>query len=276
MKHLRYCLAAALSLVVHGVALSFSPEQPKLSVANEQAGSHINIQFVARQKAVAGEKKVLQTIDKNPAQFTKTQFQSETKSAAKKPTPQPKPTMKPVAPSSQKATTVKKETQPIAQVTNTKNLVPVDETSKATEIRQPSELAKAPTQVTSETKKIIPETESNRTVNNLAMTEAAHAQHSQTQSSPKLIEKPSFSTKPTPVNYPRLAQKRGMQGSAMIEVWLDENGNQIKQILVNSTGHQLLDDSAIKAVSQWKFNRRLEQGSAIAYRVHIPVSFKLN
>ncbi|WP_052771956.1 energy transducer TonB [Vibrio mexicanus] len=61
----------------------------------------------------------------------------------------------------------------------------------------------------------------------------------------------------------------------MIEVWLDEDGKQIKQNLIQSSGHQILDERALKTIKEWQFSRRLEDGIAVAHRVHIPINFKL-
>nr|WP_214649689.1 energy transducer TonB [Vibrio anguillarum]CAD43041.1 TonB protein [Vibrio anguillarum serovar O1] len=92
---------------------------------------------------------------------------------------------------------------------------------------------------------------------------------------PKLVDAPSFVTRPAPPVYPRLAQKRGIEGVAMYEVWLDENGRQIKQVLLSSSGAALLDESALNAIKQWKFSPQVVNGEKIAHRVQIPVRFKL-
>ncbi|GAM68564.1 ferric siderophore transport system [Vibrio sp. JCM 19236] len=94
-------------------------------------------------------------------------------------------------------------------------------------------------------------------------------------SKPKMVKKPTFSAKPTPVGYPRLAQKRGWQGNTLIEIWINEEGKQIKQAIVNSSGHKILDEAAMKAVAEWQFQRRSEQGQRIAYRVQVPINFQL-
>ncbi|WP_245879915.1 energy transducer TonB [Vibrio gangliei] len=93
---------------------------------------------------------------------------------------------------------------------------------------------------------------------------------------PVLIEQPTFLAPPTKPRYPRLAQRRGIEGTAMYEIWLDENGNQIKQNLLSSSGASMLDEAALDAIKQWKFSPRNVNGVSMAHRVQIPIRFKLD
>ena len=93
---------------------------------------------------------------------------------------------------------------------------------------------------------------------------------------PVLITRPSFSARPTLPSYPRQARRRGVEGVATYEVWLDAEGKQIKQALVNSSGALMLDNAALKAIKKWKFSPHTVNGRAIAHRVQIPVRFKLD
>ncbi|MEZ9058955.1 TonB family protein [Vibrio pelagius] len=93
---------------------------------------------------------------------------------------------------------------------------------------------------------------------------------------PVLITKPSFSVRPTPPKYPRQARRRGVEGVATYEIWLDEDGKQVKQALVNSSGALLLDKAALDAIKKWQFSPHTVNGRAIAHRVQVPVRFKLD
>ncbi|WP_086984326.1 energy transducer TonB [Vibrio aphrogenes] len=93
---------------------------------------------------------------------------------------------------------------------------------------------------------------------------------------PILIEQPNFLAPPTKPKYPRLAQKRGLEGTAMYEIWLDEDGSQIKQSLLSSSGAAMLDKAALDAIKKWKFSPRTVNGVSMAHRVQIPVRFKLD
>lgn len=93
---------------------------------------------------------------------------------------------------------------------------------------------------------------------------------------PIMVEKPSFRVKPTPPVYPRIAKHKGQQGVVMIEVWLDEQGRQIKREIAESSGFETLDQAAIAAVEKWQFNGHSINGQIIASRLKVPVRFELN
>ncbi|MCG7585741.1 energy transducer TonB, partial [Photobacterium sp. OFAV2-7] len=95
-------------------------------------------------------------------------------------------------------------------------------------------------------------------------------------SSPKLVTRPTFVTRPSPVKYPKIAKRRGIEGQVMVEVWIDENGKQVRQTLVKSSGAQVLDRAALDAIKRWQFSSHTVDGQAIAHRVQIPVRFKLD
>uniref|UniRef100_UPI00242E07E1 energy transducer TonB n=1 Tax=Photobacterium iliopiscarium TaxID=56192 RepID=UPI00242E07E1 len=92
----------------------------------------------------------------------------------------------------------------------------------------------------------------------------------------QLVSKPTFVTRPSAVNYPKLAKRRGIEGQVLIEVWIDIKGQQLKQKLIKSSGAQILDNAAIAAIKKWHFSSHIVNGKAIAHRVQIPVRFKLD
>lgn len=92
---------------------------------------------------------------------------------------------------------------------------------------------------------------------------------------PQGLLKPKFSAPPTKPNYPRLARKRGLQGTALVEVLFDNLGKQLELSLVDSSGAAILDKAALDAVKLWQFSPPSPQ-SALAYRVQVPVTFALN
>ncbi|OAN17699.1 energy transducer TonB [Photobacterium jeanii] len=95
-------------------------------------------------------------------------------------------------------------------------------------------------------------------------------------SQPKLVSQPTFATRPSPVQYPRIAKRRGIEGQVLVEIWIDSSGKQVKQRLIKSSGANVLDDAAIAAIKDWKFSSHIIDGQAIAHRVQIPVRFKLD
>ena len=89
------------------------------------------------------------------------------------------------------------------------------------------------------------------------------------------LSRPTFSSPPAQPRYPKLARKRGFEGTAMIEVMFNHIGEQVSLTLINSSGFSLLDRAAITAVEQWQFSPPSPQ-TAFAYRVKVPVKFALN
>ncbi len=259
MKKYRYLLAGIVSLLIHGVALSFSAPKQEISLASSNEGHAVSIKFVSlAQPEKQAEKKEVEPQPPLPEKSTpkESAAKEQPKKAEPKPVAKPvekpkkqvekkSPIAKPVKP--QPAKTAKSEPKPTLPE-------PVETKSKETPKDKPVEQKR-------EKEAVQPQT---------ASTNAASS------SKPKMVEKPTFSAKPTPVSYPRLAQKRGWQGSTLVEIWVNEEGNQIKQTVVNSSGHKLLDEAALNAVSEWQFQRRNEQGQRIAYRVQVPINFQLN
>jgi len=93
---------------------------------------------------------------------------------------------------------------------------------------------------------------------------------------PQLVSESRFAETPQPPSYPRLAKRKGIEGTAVYEVWLDENGKQIKIKLKDSSGTKMLDKAASKAIAQWKFLPYKVNGLAVAHRVYVPIKFKLD
>lgn len=91
-----------------------------------------------------------------------------------------------------------------------------------------------------------------------------------------LVETPSFRVKPTPPHYPRMAKRKGQQGTVIIEVWLDKNGKQIQRLIAESSGFEALDNAAMSAVMQWQFKGHSINGQNIESRLKVPVRFELN
>ncbi|MCQ8140250.1 energy transducer TonB, partial [Vibrio parahaemolyticus] len=85
--------------------------------------------------------------------------------------------------------------------------------------------------------------------------------------------KPTFVSQPTQPRYPRSAQRRGIEGAVLYEVWLDENGNQIKHVLLESSGTESLDASALRAIKQWKFKPHILGVLKVDHRVKLTVRF---
>ena len=75
--------------------------------------------------------------------------------------------------------------------------------------------------------------------------------------------------------YPQDARRKGFQGEVVLKVEVLSNG-QVGEIAVkNSSGHEILDRSALVAVKQWKFIPARKGEDTIPMWVNIPVKFQL-
>lgn len=74
-------------------------------------------------------------------------------------------------------------------------------------------------------------------------------------------------------DYPRIARRRGLEGTCLIEVLMDTQGDVITLALKQSTGHSVLDQAALAAVKSWKFIA--PSGMTGASKALVPVRFKL-
>lgn len=86
---------------------------------------------------------------------------------------------------------------------------------------------------------------------------------------------PSFMQPPTAPRYPNLAKRRNQQGVVLLEVRLDERGQQRALQIVRSSGVESLDEAALEAVAAWHFRPETEDGRAVPSRVQIPIEFAL-
>ncbi|WP_413732998.1 MULTISPECIES: TonB family protein [unclassified Shewanella] len=89
------------------------------------------------------------------------------------------------------------------------------------------------------------------------------------------LAEPVFASPPTPPNYPRLARKRGFEGTALVDIFFDHQGKTQNALLVSSSGYSILDEAALAAVRHWQFSIP-SQASAARFKVRVPVRFALN
>lgn len=91
-----------------------------------------------------------------------------------------------------------------------------------------------------------------------------------------VVTEPLFTKPPTPPKYPTIARKRGQHGTVWLEIWLDDQGQQSKLSIMQSSGVDVLDRAALKAVAGWHFQPYIVNGAGAVSRVQIPVEFALN
>ena len=78
-----------------------------------------------------------------------------------------------------------------------------------------------------------------------------------------------------PPKYPVLARRRGWQGTVQLSVWVLENGRVGDITIAESSGYPLLDKTALKAVTRYRFVPGRQGDRPVAMRVQVPVHFRL-
>lgn len=86
---------------------------------------------------------------------------------------------------------------------------------------------------------------------------------------------PKYYRNPKPP-YPRIARRQGYEGIVVLKVEILSNGR-VGQIRVKkSSGHRMLDRSALKTVKQWKFIPAKRGEDPIQMWAEIPIRFELD
>ena len=92
---------------------------------------------------------------------------------------------------------------------------------------------------------------------------------------PVVIEAvPLYKVNPLP-EYPRMARKRGYQGTVVLEVLVDQNGRVGDLRLFTSSGYSILDKKAMASVKGWLFEPAMKGDKKLDMWVRVPVRFEL-
>lgn len=75
--------------------------------------------------------------------------------------------------------------------------------------------------------------------------------------------------------YPQLARERGWEGVVVLAVQVGAGGEALSVGIAKSSGHGLLDASAVDAVRRWRFEPARRAGIPIAAVATVPIRFRL-
>ena len=75
--------------------------------------------------------------------------------------------------------------------------------------------------------------------------------------------------------YPGKARRAGWEGTAVLKVLVDSRGAPDRVTVDRTSGFEILDAAAVKAVARWRFHPARRGGDSVASWVRIPVAFKL-
>jgi TonB family protein len=73
--------------------------------------------------------------------------------------------------------------------------------------------------------------------------------------------------------YPPAALERGMEGSPVVEIWIDEKGNVMDVAILESAG-AMLDGAVLEAVAAWKFRPASVNGTPVSVRMTLQHLFR--
>jgi periplasmic protein TonB len=76
-------------------------------------------------------------------------------------------------------------------------------------------------------------------------------------------------------HYPRYARRRHIEGTVVLFVAVSAEGRPASVTIKSSSGSELLDNAAIDAVNNWRFEPARRNGVVTAGEVLVPVTFKL-
>jgi protein TonB len=93
--------------------------------------------------------------------------------------------------------------------------------------------------------------------------------------SPTIIKaRPLYGQNPKPP-YPALARRRGWQGVVILVVMVSADGSPGQLTIHTSSGHELLDKTALQTVKNWHFLPGTKNNIAASMKVLVPVQFVL-
>lgn len=87
--------------------------------------------------------------------------------------------------------------------------------------------------------------------------------------------KPDYAYNPQP-DYPMLLREQGVGGVVWLRVWVDSDGHPGEIKLAKGSGYRLLDESALRAVRQWRFVPAKKGDQSLASWVEFAIRFTLN
>ncbi|MEE2023089.1 energy transducer TonB [Alkalimonas mucilaginosa] len=75
--------------------------------------------------------------------------------------------------------------------------------------------------------------------------------------------------------YPMLSRRLREQGTVLLELLIEADGQISELAVLQSSGFPRLDQAALEAVKQWRFEPARQGDTAIAYRYQQPITFQL-
>jgi len=84
----------------------------------------------------------------------------------------------------------------------------------------------------------------------------------------------NYAQNPKP-DYPAVAKSRGWTGKVLLKVQVSAQGTSDSVAIEQSSGHEILDESAVEAVKKWRFIPAKRGETPVASSVIVPIVFSL-
>ncbi len=88
-------------------------------------------------------------------------------------------------------------------------------------------------------------------------------------------DQPVEFTENTPPEYPDYAFRNRLQGTVLLQLNIDINGNVHQVHVLKSSGHEILDEAAANAVRQWRGKPAMRHGKPVESQELLPIRFRL-
>jgi len=85
---------------------------------------------------------------------------------------------------------------------------------------------------------------------------------------------PIYLRNPAPI-YPQLAREQGWEGTVVLKIFVESDGQPASIEILQSSGYRILDESAVSAVQKWQFLPTRTGGFTFSSWIKIPVRFTL-
>lgn len=85
----------------------------------------------------------------------------------------------------------------------------------------------------------------------------------------------AYLNNPAP-EYPKMSKRIGEEGRVLLKVLVTEQGNPETVVVSKSSGYERLDNAALNAVKQWRFEPARKGGKPLSAYVIVPLTFTLN
>ena len=86
---------------------------------------------------------------------------------------------------------------------------------------------------------------------------------------------PPVPLKPIRPKYPKVAKEKGIEGTVVVQVYVNEKGRVTETVILKGIPDSGLDEAAIKAIEKVKFRPAKAKGKKVGVWISIPVNFRL-